>query len=322
MSGIFAEIRAAAAAVASQARYVRVNRQAVADLASRIQLDDVDDDPGHGSLGDAESTAAFVLALDAVNFGSGYFPHLRKRPASSGYHTVAACLRDHAEQHGPITPQWLLGATTSTVTQLFEQAPAGSQAASPEALELMALFARAFNHLGQFINQVGGGTALGVLRSAGGSAQRLVQSLATMPLYRDVHRYRGMDVPLYKRAQITAYDIATALHHEPPATFADIDDLTMFADNLVPHVLRIEGVLEFDASLVARIDAGEDISSGSEPEIEIRACGLHSVELLAAGVRAAGRRCVAAHVDGVLWRMGGRQSYKALPRHRTRCTFY
>ena len=33
--------------------------------------------------------------------------------------------------------------------------------------------------------------------------------------------------------------------------------LTLFADNLVPHVLRIDGVLVFDPDLVQRIDAGD-----------------------------------------------------------------
>ena len=32
----------------------------------------------------------------------------------------------------------------------------------------------------------------------------------------------------------------------------------MFADNLVPHVLRVDGVLVFDPELVARIERVED----------------------------------------------------------------
>jgi len=37
---------------------------------------------------------AFFLTLDAINFGSGYFPHLGKRPGMSGYFTAAASLTD------------------------------------------------------------------------------------------------------------------------------------------------------------------------------------------------------------------------------------
>ena len=50
-------------------------------------------------------------------------------------------------------------------------------------------------------------------------------------------------------------------------------------------MLRIDGVLEFDADLVARIDAGELIEHDSPEEVEIRACALHAVELLVAGPR-------------------------------------
>ncbi len=52
----------------------------------------------------------------------------------------------------------------------------------------------------------------------------------------------------------------------------------MFADNLVPHVLRLDGVLWFDPELVARIEHEELIEHGSPEEVEIRACAVHAVE--------------------------------------------
>ena len=33
-----------------------------------------------------------MLVLDSINFGSGWFPTLRKRPGMSGYFTVASSL--------------------------------------------------------------------------------------------------------------------------------------------------------------------------------------------------------------------------------------
>ena len=83
------------------------------------------------------------------------------------------------------------------------------------------------------------------------------------------------DRGLYKRAQIVASDLALA----GVAEFADLDRLTIFADNLVPHVLRCEGVLVYDESLAARIDAGETLPLGGA-EREIRACALHACELI------------------------------------------
>ena len=85
-------------------------------------------------------------------------------------------------------------------------------------------------------------------------------------------------VPFLKRAQIAAADLARA----GVAAFHDLDRLTMFADNLVPHVLRIDGVLTYDPDLVVGSSSGELIEHDSPEEIEIRACALHAVELIAA----------------------------------------
>ena len=57
------------------------------------------------------------------------------------------------------------------------------------------------------------------------------------------------DHGFYKRAQIVPNDLTLA----GVAEFDDLDRLTIFADNLVPHVLRVDGVLRYDAEL-ARAD--------------------------------------------------------------------
>ena len=91
------------------------------------------------------------------------------------------------------------------------------------------------------------------------------------------------DVGFWKRAQITANDLALA----GVADFHDLDRLTIFADNLVPHVLRVDGVLVYDAALAARIDAGELLEPGGE-EREIRGCAVHACELLSERLGIAG----------------------------------
>ena len=60
------------------------------------------------------------------------------------------------------------------------------------------------------------------------------------------------DRGFFKRAQLVPSDLALA----GMARFRDLDRLTIFADNLVPHVLRVDGVLVYDPRLAARIDAG------------------------------------------------------------------
>ena len=48
----------------------------------------------------------------------------------------------------------------------------------------------------------------------------------------------GVPVPFLKRAQIAAADLAP---RRASSQFPDLERLTMFADNLVPHVLRLDG---------------------------------------------------------------------------------
>ncbi len=120
------------------------------------------------------------------------------------------------------------------------------------------------------------------------------------------------DPGFYKRAQITPADLALA----GVADFDDLDELTIFADNLVPHVLRVDGVLVYDDDLAARIDAGELLPPGAA-EREIRACALHACELIAPRLGVPPRT-----LDNWLWNRGQQPRYKALPRHRTRTTAY
>ena len=143
---------------------------------------------------------------------------------------------------------------------------------------------------------------------------RLAEHLAGLPTWLDISPYDGAPVPFFKRAQLAAAD----LHLQGIAPAADVAALTLFADNLVPHVLRIDGVLELDPELVARIDRGELIAHDSAEEVEIRACALHAVELLVAAHEAT----TATAVDNALWRRGGEPRYKAHPRHRARTTAY
>jgi hypothetical protein len=142
-------------------------------------------------------------------------------------------------------------------------------------------------------------------------------------MYRDVSEHEGERIPLFKRAQITAVDLALAFGGEGPGRFDDLDRLTMFADNLVPHVLRLAGVLRYDDALLARIEAEELLQHGSTEEVEIRAVAVHAVEEVVAALHAQGvSDATAGQVDMALWHRGGRPEAKAHPRHRTRTTAY
>jgi hypothetical protein len=294
------EVRAACARVADRARQVRVVAEAIEPYARALP-------PGPSPAPDLEpgapdeARAAYSLQLNAINFGSGWFPTLRKPPGLSGFRTVEAALR----RRGPWSTEELAAIETAEVADVMGQEPDH---------ELMALFAKALREIGDHVAAEHGGSFLAFARSGEGSAVALAEQLGRLAMWHDVSRYDGEPVPFFKRAQIAAAD----LHTQGLAPARDLAALTLFADNLVPHVLRLDGVLAFDPDLVARIGGGERLEHGSPEEVEIRACALHAVELLVA----AHGSTTATHVDYELWNRGAGERYKAVPRHRSRTTAY
>jgi hypothetical protein len=202
---------------------------------------------------------------------------------------------------GPWTARELQRLTPAQVAHAFGQDPGHP---------LMALFTRHLNDLGARVD--GGFHAFAREHD---SVEHLATTLAAWDTWHDVSPHPSGPVPLFKRAQIAASDLA--LHRLGPT--GGLDRLTLFADNLVPHVLRLDGILRFDEDLVARIDAQRLIEHDSREEVEIRAVALHAVELL---VEAHPRPTTAAALDWVLWTRGGAPHYKAHPRHRARTTAY
>jgi hypothetical protein len=300
------EIRTACEAVARSARSVSIDREGIAEYAAALPIDGP---PIAAEPRDAlppDQRAAFWLTLDAINFGSGWFPTLRKRDGRSGYHTVALGLRERFEAHGPWSARELAAIEAGEVARVLNQDPEH---------ELMRLFAVSLSDLGRNVQTEAAGSFDALVRHAGGSALALAERLASWDCFADVSSYDGRRVPFYKRAQIATADLARA----DAGITTDLERLTMFADNLVPHVLRLDRILEFDSGLIARIDRGELIEHGSTEEVEIRACALHAVELI---VAAAGPGTTAAQIDETLWGRGAQPSYKARPRHRSRCTAY
>jgi hypothetical protein len=292
-------IRERAAWVAARARRARVVEAAIEPYAATLPAAS----PPAPDLDGAtlEQRAAFSLTLNAINFGSGWFPTLRKAPGMSGFRTVEAGLR----AHGPWTAAALAAMTRGEIA-----AAVGQDAGH----ELMGHFAVHLRELGERVRDEHGGSFLALARSGDGSAVALAERLGSWPTWRDVSTYDGEDVPLFKRAQLAAADLALA----GIAPAGDLAALTLFADNLVPHVLRIDGVLEFADGLVARIDAEQLLEHDAPEEVEIRACAIHAVDLLVA----AHGGTTATAVDNVLWHRGAAPRYKAHPRHRARTTDY
>ncbi len=257
-----------------------------------------------------EAKAMRSLAANAINFGSGYHDIVRKEPGMSGARSMHWRLMRYVDATGPLDSARLQQITVEDASQIFGQELDG------DAVEqLMGRFATALNDLGEFIDQ-NAGSAYEVLQRCDHSAVSLARHLAEMPFYRDVETYRDQPVSFFKRAQITPAD----LFRQGLWEFSDLCELTAFADNLVPHVLRLDGAIEVDDETVQSIDRGDRLEPGSAVEVELRAAAVVAVEELVARINHPD--VWPMHVDQWLWERGGGVRYKSVRRPRSRSVFY
>src|SRR5436853_3062426 len=138
--GLCDDVRRECALIAGSARWVEIDL----DALDRIEPGPapVLDPERHYLEGSRADVASYLLTLDAINFGSGWFPTLRKRPGCSGYFTVAWGLADRFRSAGPWTNAELRGLTGAEVADVLGQDPDH---------ELMTLYAGALRDLGRFL---------------------------------------------------------------------------------------------------------------------------------------------------------------------------
>lgn len=263
-----------------------------------------------------------MVALNAVNFGSGWHDVVDKEPGLSGARTMANRLTSALDTlPAGSEVEWLASMDDHGAARVF-----GQRLDHPDQAELMAHFAAALRALGRFVADDHDGSFTALVEGADGSAEALATELLAMRAYRDAVTLDDTEIHYYKRAQITAADLGRELAWWPPARFGDLDRLTAFADNLVPHVLRVDGVLTVAPEVVARIDRGERLALGERAEAELRAAAVEAVERLTARLASGSEGSTgpirAMDVDLALWERGAGPRYKARPRHRTRSTFY
>ncbi|HEX8689884.1 MAG TPA: queuosine salvage family protein [Solirubrobacterales bacterium] len=301
-------VRAACAWVAARAAAVSIDESTIEAYAAGLPaaLDPPQADPATQIVeGDLELHAAFAICLDAINFGSGWWPTIRKRPGHSGYFTIAAAVTERFRDRGAWSAAELSGISAADVARVVGQDPEHP---------LMRDYAASLRDVGAHVSAEHGGSFAAVVEAAAGSAPALAGLLSEWDAFADVSTYEGQPVPFFKRAQLVPAD----LNRSGAVALGEEERLTAFADNLVPHVLRVDGILRLDPALERTIEAGELLEHGSAEEVELRACAVHAVEQLASLSEALSP----AQVDYVLWTRGQAPRYKAIPRSRSRNTAY
>lgn len=243
-----------------------------------------------------ERLVEYVLILDTLNFS---FWGSRR-----GYWQLAEALRDAFLSGDPL---W----ETNRLRELDQPGLASLIGEFPIPEQRLG----ALHELADLADREAAGELAGLVPP---SAPELAEFLSrNLESFRDVSIYGDFEVPLLKRAQIAAAD----LWGSGAIAFADVDQLTCFADYKLPQALRHLGVLEYSDHLARRVDDWVELEPGSPEEVEIRAATVVAVEELRDRLAGGGRHLTAVELDWILWDYS-QGLFPVRPYHRTRTVFY
>ncbi|KAI8140631.1 hypothetical protein BJV82DRAFT_580988 [Fennellomyces sp. T-0311] len=285
----------------------------------------------------------FVALIDLLNFGSGYRVPLHDLAGRGAFDTIRFGAMSFHIGGDAMDAKTFKEITTFKVSEVF-QFPIDREVKPPdmpfitmtEPTELKQLaegIKSVLNSTGEFLEAHKykdlAAFILDVTKPVAGqkpSASKLVENLVkALPGLRDVYTINGQHVYILKKAQILVYHLWMFFHDQEPDRFdfADIDNLTVFADNVVPTLLVHLGILEIPDDWKTDIESGKDLG-------EVRATTLRAASIVACEeiVRRTKQDPSATSVtrmnegdlDVYLWRLGKEGDYRKIPRFALRDT--
>jgi Potential Queuosine, Q, salvage protein family len=200
---------------------------------------------------------------------------------------------------------------------------------------LISLIARALQSCGQALSSAGCRTFCELLTQQrarfcdeGGTPNACLFACflaETFPAFRDEGEFEGLRVSVLKKAQLCAKELARkAPGAGSPFAFSQesLAALTCFADNVLPCVLRAHGILVVEDALAARIEEGQDLSSGKE-DLLLRAAAVVACERIVQLARSgAFKDLTEALLDNIFWKVGKEKEFRSLARHVNRATYF
>jgi Potential Queuosine, Q, salvage protein family len=308
-------------------RLVRLAESQIVDLANRWAVEPWPDQAGLDALhftDGTERTANWVLLLDALNFcfwGEPGRPRWRvewRGQVVDGYRALAAALSRAVEEGRPVwDAEYLTALTEEELADILRPAPDG--VGIPLFKERLANA----REVGRVLAERYSGQFTQAIAAARGSAVELALLLARdFPSFADTSIWAGAEVRFLKRAQICVADLHAAFRGARWGAFADLDELTAFADYKLPQLLRRHGALAYASDLAEMVDNYVPLLAGSEAEVEIRAATIWAVELLRRALRECGVVCSSSAIDYRLWAESQHPDPEMRPYHRTRTIYY
>jgi hypothetical protein len=271
-----------------------------------------------------ERTLNWLFLLDALNFCFWAFPGEARWRVEwrgemlDGYNALVASLSRAMDEGLPLHD-------AAYLSSLDEETLAAILRPAPDATPIPLFAERLANarEVGCVLLERYGGQLANALEAARRDAVSLALLLARdFSSFADVATLNGQRIVFLKRAQICVADICAAFGGRDLGAITGLDQLTAFADYKLPQLLRYQGVTVYAPELAAQVDAYQEISAGSAPEVEIRAATIWAVEAIR---RALAKRNVirsASEIDYRLWSESQAPTPDMRPYHRTRTIYY
>ena len=272
--------------VVDGAKLVRINHEKIIEVANWMAYEEFAKPDGSMLFdfgNDPDVLMDFTLVVNTMNFAFTDFTtgvkfetdYMGKRWCDS--EAMLACLHRAINAGIPFfSGEYLAQVTRKDLESVF----AGT-------IEMPMLDERVvlFNEVGRVLVEKHQGRYSNFVRSCAprlyADGDGLLERLTTeFPRFRDVSMYHGSEVHIYKLAQLGIWGMHLALSPRGAWKLEDAENLTAFADYIVPVGLRVMNIFEYTPELEEQINNLVEVERDSDAEIELRASSIYVIAKL------------------------------------------
>jgi hypothetical protein len=279
-----------------------------------------------------EEELNFVSLIDLLNFGSGYRLELHELADRGAFDTIRYGVMAMHIGGIPMDAKTWSEIDIFKVSEIF-QFPIDKEVrhetldfvtlTEPTALKPLAVgIASVLNTTGDYLQAHGykdlAEFILDHARKQPQNATYLTESLVkAFPGLHDHYTFQEDTVYLFKKAQILVYHIWFTLRDQVPDLFEfkDINELTVFADNVIPTMLAHLGILEVSKEWQDMVESNQDLTE--EVATTLRAASVVACDEI---VKASNGLTTTGGLDVYLWRLGKVGDYRKVPRFQLKDT--
>lgn len=277
----------------------------------------------------SKRTVDFIMLFNSINFAFTEFeePHRKfevKQPGMdfnwNGAFAMVYCIKRAMPKI--LDAKYLASMTMEEAKKVFQ----GETIEIPMLKERVEIFQEVGTVLdekykGHFYNLVEDSN-YHAFKDGNGVVEKLVKDF---PSYNDVSHHKRREVKFYKRAQLAVGILYARLLGTKLFDIKGIDDLTVYADYVLPVSLTALGVMKKTEELEKKIQNWEEIKKDSLEELEIRAHTIYGADLLIKEVnkyRQEDKKINALHMDYKLWSETKNPILKGYKHHLVRTVAY